>query len=306
MIANITNVLIRIFSQAFPRFQAMALLASVACASWGFAEARADVLLNEKWEDGSRVESKRPKQSAVWIGRKADVTVKPGLLSTKLTPASQKIWTYFTDKEPVSLKVGEKLLASVSFIPREKLNETTSRSVRIGVFHDSTSPRVEQDLNSDAGGPDMPWTDATGYAVQVLVSGGEYTTTKPFDLGKRANLKSPSLLGTSGDFMKVSGGEPVTLELDKEYTVTLEIDRVSAKENEITVRYSQGEEELSAFTVYDDGDYLGTSPVNEKFDMLFVRIANNTTTADKIDFTNFKVELVSKDGAKQSEATVGQ
>ena len=58
--------------------------------------------------------------------------------------------------------------------------------------------------------------------MQVLITGGEYSSTKPFDLGKRTNLASPSLLGTSGDYTKMSGGDPVALELDKEYRVTLE------------------------------------------------------------------------------------
>ena len=42
---------------------------------------------------------------------------------------------------------------------------------------DATSPRVERDVNSDAGGDDAPWTDAKGYAVQVLVTGDDYTNT---------------------------------------------------------------------------------------------------------------------------------
>lgn len=253
--------------------------------------ASAQVLLDDKWADGSRTESKRPKEAAVWVARKADAAVKMGALSTVMTPSSQKIWTYFTDKDPVTLKVGQRLTASVTFVPRGKLSESTSRSLRIGLFHDATSPRVEKDLNSDAGGPDSPWADAKGYAVQVLLTGGEYPSTKPFDLGKRLNLESKSLLGISGDYAKVSGGEPVALKVDKEYTVTFEIDRVSEAQTDLTVSYRQGKEELSTWSVTDDGDYLGTEPVYDKFDLLFIRLADNLTTADKIDFTNFKVEL---------------
>lgn len=259
---------------------------------------RAQVVLDDKWEDGSRAESKRPKEAAVWVGRKSDVSVKPGALSTTLTPASQKIWTYFTDKEPITVNVGQKLTARVSFIPRGALSQSTSRSLRIGLFHDPTNPRVEQDINNDAGGPEMPWTDAKGYAVQVLVAGGEYSSTKPFDLGKRTNLEGKNLLGTSGDFAKVSGGQPVALALDKEYTVTLEVERVSETLVDLTVSYRQGKEELSKWSVTDDGDYLGTEPVYDTFDLLFVRISDNTTTADEIDFTNFKVELTPAQATK--------
>jgi hypothetical protein len=259
------------------------------------------VLLDENWADGSRTETKRPKEAAVFVGRPADVTVKEGTLSTVLTPTSQKVWTYFTDKAPATLKVGQKLKASVSFIPRGKLSESTSRSFRLGVFHDATSPRVEKDMNDDSGGANASWTDAKGYAVQALVAGGEYASAKPFDLGKRVNLESKSLLGTSGDYSKVSGGEPVALSPEKEYTITLEIDRVSDTQNDVTASYYQDKKQLSTWTVTDDGDYLGTDPPNDKFDLLYIRLANDATIAEKIDFTNFKVEVTPID-SKQSAA----
>lgn len=264
--------------------------AIIACLLPAVCFAGSDVLLDENWADGKRGESNRPKEAAVWAGREADVAVKPGALTTRMTPASQKIWTYFTEKEPVKLDVGQKLTASVSFIPRGKLSEGTSRSLRIGLFHDPTSPRVESDVNSDAGGPELPWKDAKGYAVQVLMTGDEYTGTKPFDLGKRLNLESDSLLGTSGDYAKVSGGNAVGLQLDKQYTVTLEVERISESEVELTARYRKGDEEISNWSVFDDGSYLGTEPIYDQFDMLFIRISDNATTADQIEFTNFKIE----------------
>jgi hypothetical protein len=142
----------------------------------------------------------------------------------------------------------------------------------------------------------MPWKDAKGYAVQVLMSGDEYTSTKPFDLGKRINLESTSLLGTSGDYAKVSGGSPVGLQLDQQYTVTLQAERISENEAELTAIYKQGDRELSTWSVIDDGSYLGTEPANDRFDFLFIRISDNTTTADKIEFTNFKIELMPAPG----------
>ena len=273
-------------------------LGSVACSLVAVALVRGEVLLDEKFADGSRTESKRPAEAAVWVGRENDVTTMPGALCTVMTASSQKLWTYFTDKDPLTLAVGQKLVVSVSFIPRGQLAETTSRSFRVGVFHDATSPRVETDVNNDAGGDDMPWKDSTGYAVQMLLTGGEYSSTKPFDLGRRINLESESLLGTSGDYSKISGGEPVVFEVGKEYTLVLEVARTSQTQVDLTASIRQGMEELSAWTVVDDGNYLGTDPVYDKFDQLFIRINNNTTTPDKIDFTNFKVELTEAAAAR--------
>lgn len=266
------------------------LLVAVACMS-SVASVRADTLLDDKWSDGSRAESKRPDEAAVWVGLHGDVTVAAGALSTKMGESSQKIWTYFTESSPVKLAVGDKLTASVSLVPRAVLAEGTSRSFRLGLFHDPTSPRVEDDVNNDGGGSGAPWTDAKGYAVQVLITGGEYSSTKPFDLGKRANLASPSLLGTSGDYIKMSGGTPVALELDKEYRIVLAVEKKSEIEVELTSAIYIGDEELSSWSMTDDGSMLGAEPINDQFDQLFIRIGDNATTADQIDFTNFKVEL---------------
>lgn len=269
------------------------VLGVVGAAIWLAAagSCRGEMLLDDRWADGSRLEANRPAEAEVWVGREQDVTVAAGGLSTKMGESSQKIWTYFTDEKPRQLAVGEKLVASVSFIPRVALAETTSRSFRVGVFCDPTDPRLEDDVNSDGGGAGAPWADAAGYAVQVLVTGGEASYTAPLDLGKRTNLTSPSLLGTSGDYTKRSGGQPVTLELDKEYRVVLEIAKVSDTKVDLTASLYQGDEELSATSLSDDGTMLGTAPIADQFDQLFIRISDNATTADQLDFTNFKVEL---------------
>jgi len=255
-------------------------------------------LLDDKWADGRRAESNRPTEAAVWIGRKSDIAVKPGVLSTTVTPASQKLWLYFTEKEPVKLAVGQKLVATVSFIPRGNLSQGTSRGLRIGLFHDPTGTRVESDTNSDGGGNDAPWTDAKGYAVHVLLAGGD-AHGKPFDLGKRTNLESKSLLGTSSDYTKLSGGEPVELRPDTEYTVVLEIEKKTDRATVLTSRYKTAGKELSCWSVADDGVGLGADATCDTFDLLFVRISNKESTADKIDFTNFKVELAESESTKE-------
>lgn len=266
---------------------ALAVAVVLVAAAW----CRADVLLDDSWADGSRAESKRPAEAAVMVGRPADVAVSARSLSTKMGESSQKIWVYFTDGEPVTLKDGETLTASVSFILRGKLEPTTSRNFRFGVFHDATDPRVETDVNSDAGGDAAPWKDSQGYAVQILLTGDANTYTKPLDLGKRVNEESQSLLGTSGDYAKMSGGTPAPIESDKEYTATLAIKRVSAKHNDITTSLSQGDQQLATWSLSDNGSSLGAAAPCDKFDQLFIRISDGATTAERIDFTNFKVEV---------------
>jgi hypothetical protein len=255
--------------------------------SWSQAE----VLLDDSWTDGSRTETNLPAEAAVWIGRDADASVSAGTLSTTMGEASQKLWVYFTDGEPVTLADGQKLTASVTFVPRGALHTTTSRSFRFGVFFDPTDPRVDTQVNSDSGGDSMPWKDAQGYAVQMLMTNDPNTSTKPLDLGKRINMESQSLLGTSGDYAKMSGGMPAQLELDKEYTLTLEIAKISAKQVDATASLNQGDTQLSTWSLSDNGFTLGTATVCDKFDLLFLRVSDSATTADQIDFKNLKVEV---------------
>jgi hypothetical protein len=268
----------------------VAIMAGLAAVSWS-AAARAEVLLDEAWADGSRAETKLPAEAAVWVGRDEDVTVSKGLLSTKMGDMSQKMWVYFTPSEPVTLAVGQTLTASLSFIPRGALYENASRGFRVGLFHDPTSPRIEKDTSDDGGGTGDPWSDATGYAVQFLLTSDEYTGTAPFDLGKRTELTNPSLLGTSSVFTKTSGGMRVNESPDKEYTLTLTVKKVSDTQVDATTTLSQGSETLATATVHDNGVQLGGKPIADKFDMLYIRLSDSMTTADQIDFTRFKVTV---------------
>jgi len=279
------------------------MLLSAFCifAAYSYASASAEVLLDEKWTDGSRGETKLPAEAAVWVGRKADVQVAPGTLTTHMGAASQKLWLYFTDKEPVELAAGEKLVATVTFVPRGALNEGAPRGLRVGLFNDPTSPRVEADVNSDIGGKSAPWADAKGYAVVALLAGGE-PSVKPFDLGKRTNMKASSLLGVSGDFTKATGGEPTGVVANKPNSLVIEVEKTSDKEVKVTASYRQDSKTLSTWSVTDDGQQLGRDPICDAFDLLFIRIGNKETTAETIDFTNIKVERVPAKSPQQKAA----
>ena len=63
---------------------------TVTCTMIAASLARGDVLLDDKFADGSRAESKRPAEAAVWAGRKLDVAVKPGAPIT-LVPTVERI-----------------------------------------------------------------------------------------------------------------------------------------------------------------------------------------------------------------------
>lgn len=255
------------------------------------------VLLNDTWADGSRSETSLPNESAVWVSHPAGVTVSPGSLLYDQTASSgsQKLWTYFTpDGSPISVGVGQQLITTIDFTPKVALYDNSSRSFRFGLFNDPTDPQVLEDLNSDGGGTGAPWTDATGYGVQLALSTGVSASTDA-NVGKRTDQSNSSLMGSSGAWTFSSGGDPIVNSLDTLYTMTFTLDRVAADQMNLTFSIADSGGVISTYSVSDDPNgsaTLGTGPLATDFDQLFFRFSNNTSTADAIEFSRFKVELV--------------
>ncbi len=95
------------------------------CALWAALMAvggvcAADVLLDDTFADASRVETNLPHESAVWVSHPGGVTMGVGSLAFDQNAASgsQKMWTYFAyNQSPVSLAVGDTLIATIEFTP---------------------------------------------------------------------------------------------------------------------------------------------------------------------------------------------
>jgi MYXO-CTERM domain-containing protein len=271
------------------------------------ATGRAAVLLNDTWTDGSRAETNRPNESAVYTGISSSgggaLNTSPGVLSQTVATDSMKLWTFFADDgSEIQLNVGQKLVATIDFSLKAQLYNNTSRSFRVGLYNDPTNNQVQSDVNSDGGGTGSPWTDATGYAVQIPFTSGP-STASPIQLFKRVNSNS-SLLGSSGAMTSAaSGGTQITESLDTPYSLRFVIDHVSATQNDLTVSISDSNGVLSTQTVSDDGVTFasGTLPGSASpfttFEQLFIRTSNNTSVADQINYTRFNVTVVPEPGA---------
>lgn len=278
----------------------LTLAALVACCGW-LQAATAAVLLDDTFADGDRTDTNLPTESAVYVGVPSSggaVNVSPGVLSQSVGDSSMKIWTYFAaDGNEVSLAPGEKLVATIDFQLKGNLYDNTSRSFRLGVYNDPTDPNVLVDVNSDGGGSGNPWSDATGYAIQIPFTAGP-SAASPFQIFKRVNVNT-SLLGSGGAMSSSpSGGTAVTQSLDTPYSLQFVIDRVSANQVNLTATLSDANGVLSTHTVSDDGSTFasgglpGSGDVYTTFDHLFIRTSNNTSTADQIDYTRINVAVV--------------
>lgn len=250
------------------------------------------MLLNDTFDNGSGGFD-LPNETTVWFGTRDNVTENAGSFSYTTDSSSQKMHFYFAPPGKFSrLGVGDTLSVAISFIPRDGINfDDTSRSYRFGVFHDPSDPQVLQDTNDDGGGSGDPWTDAEGYGVQMAMLSQALPDNdrSVFDLGKRTDLLNTSVLGSSGAYTKSSGGDPVAYALDTEYTVTMEINKVSEVLTTVTTTLADAGGVLSSYTVNDDGAELGTAAPYDRFSFVHFRTSNAVETADAFEYTSVVV-----------------
>jgi hypothetical protein len=251
----------------------------------------AEILLNDTWADGSRVETALPNESAVMFGYSTGnggLTMGTGSLAVTTGTASQKMWTYFAaNGSPVTLGVGEKLITTIQFTPKGNLYDNNGKSFRFGVFNDPDNNQILTNSNSDGGGTGNPWANSKGYGVNFALSTGATKSTNA-SVGKRTAIDGTqtSLMGAAGAWTMTSGGTAIVNTLNTAYTVTLELDYAAVDQMLVKFAIADVSGILSSHT------YTDTSGIYTKFDQLFFRTSNNAGTADVIDYSNFKVERV--------------
>jgi hypothetical protein len=283
-----------------PRFCIAAQLLALGVCLLPATESSAATLLDDTFADGDRTNNNLPSDTAFYFGKNdpANLNVTPGSLAYVPTSSSSKAHFYFTEPgEAASLNVGDTLSFSVTWVPRISMNfDDTSRSFRFGVFRDPSDPRVLNDTNDDGGGgnsttaPFDPWTDAEGYGVQIAMLSDPANTRAPFDLGKRTDLTNSSLLGSSGAYTKASGGDPVAMSVNTEYTYTMDISKISPTQTDVTMSLSDATGVLSTHTVSDNGVDLGADAPYDDFDFVHFRWSNQIETANTFQFRRLLVE----------------
>jgi hypothetical protein len=192
------------------------------------------------------------------------------------------------------------MLMSVSF-QVQGVTATTGKNFRFGLFFDPTDARVQSDTNSDGGGGTAPWTDATGYCIQLPLTSA--SNSSPFQLGKRT-ISNSSLLGSTGAYtLAPTGGQLYSMANNTTYTLQMLLNVVSASQLDVTARLLQGSTVLASQTVSDLGTSFGGTAVSgspalpgntsiyTKFDQLFFR-NSDATQASSISFSNWRVEIV--------------
>lgn len=270
-----------------------AFLPALAAVLLTCTSSQAVTLLDDNFTDGSRLETNLPTESEFFFGTDSALTQLPGIMRYQTPSSSSKAHIYFAEGNQRSrLGNGDTLSVSITLTPRVGMNfDDTSRSFRFGVFRDPTDPKVLEDTNDDGGGNSLgdPWTDAEGYGVQIAMLDDPANTRAPFDLGKRTNLTNTSLLGSSGAYTKNSGGAPVDMNVNTQYTYTMDITRVSDTQTDVTMSISDAGGVLSTHTVTDNGTDLGTTAAYREFDFIHIRWSNEFETATVFDIERILV-----------------
>jgi hypothetical protein len=253
----------------------------------------ADLLLDDTWADASRGETNLPTESAFWVGHPGQVTMGTGSLAYSMGTSSEKMFTYFAaDGAPASIGVGQQLVTTIKFTPTG-LYSTASENFRFGVFNDPTDSQIHSDTNDDGGGtgdlgqPD-PWTDSTGYAVQMALSDGVTASDNPY-IGKRTDMLNASLLGSSGAYAWVNDGAGANIVATSGALTTLEfiMDRVGVDQMQLTFTISDTVNGVLSTLQMTDASGIYTN-----FDHLFFRPSKAEGSADVLDFHELKVELI--------------
>ncbi|MCE5186943.1 MAG: PEP-CTERM sorting domain-containing protein [Planctomycetaceae bacterium] len=251
--------------------------------------ASATILLNDTFADGDRTNTALPNESGFWASSAGDVTTTAGNVRLDMAASSRRMHTYFApEASPVSLGVGEKLVATIDFIPEVGFIDTTSRNFRLGLFYDPV--QMAQDGVGDAG-ISNGWTDATGFNAQFSLSSSDVAANAR--VGKRTNLTGGiNLLGSDSAYTYGSNGTKATyLSLDTVYTIMMMIDYQAANAMEITFEFSQGDTLISSASLIDDGTFGGQGMYTD-FDFLMFRLSSNNGTAEVVNFQSITVEHI--------------
>lgn len=282
--------------------------AAVFAAAIGCAiTARATVLVNDTWLDGTRTDPASPTYSEFGTDGDADGNLESvwyrggvgtfdpvgagGPLRNDLTvnmTAQSSLTTYFTpEATPVSLAVGETLKVTWVFTPTT-ISVNNGQNFRVAVVDSPAANRLTSDLS--------PVSDAyTGYASFINLTSGNLAHAAPFELRERGTPAVAGSMLSSGTVWTGIGngattGNPGFVSAEP-YTYYFEATRTPANELAIIAR-------LTGAAIDGDGvmevNLTDATPNGGSFtfDTFTIRISNGNANAAIFDTSLFRVEVV--------------
>ncbi|MBL8178762.1 MAG: Ig-like domain-containing protein [Bryobacterales bacterium] len=198
---------------------------------------------------------------------------------SEIGTSSEGFWIHFTDSEPLTLRVGDKLAAEATFT-LQGFQRTSGQDIRFGLFD---SRRTRNTANLTGGMNSGVFSDDPGYGAVLFGSGNG----APFRTYRRTTIPGQANIFLSFDDFTELGGSGVasraTLEEDTAYTLRYAVERLSEDRTSLTVSLSGGGLEDYTYTAVE----TSANP-NAAFDWFGLRITSNAF-ASGFTFTRFFV-----------------
>jgi pectate lyase len=252
------------------------------------APARATVLLDDTFADGTRNNTSLPTDAAWFASSGGSLTAAPGAMTLSMGSSAILGVCYFTTNaaSQASLGVGDTLLATITFTFNGVAPLNSSQGFRIALC-DFGANRISADFSSSS----SQGANVAAYAL-FQTMGVTFNNATPMDLRKRTTLTDTSLLGTSGDWTSLGTGPGNTngfsgFTSGGQYTLQLSLQRTGANSLLFTATW------LSLAT----GATLSTSETdsaatNFNFDGVALRPQTAATSSTNVVFNEVRVELL--------------
>jgi pectate lyase len=252
------------------------------------APARATVLLDDTFADGTRNNTSLPTDAAWYASSGGSLTATTGAMTLSMGTSAILGVSYFTTNasSQASLGVGDTLAVTITYTFNGVAPLNSSQGFRLAVC-DFGANRVSADFSSSSSqGANVP-----AYAL-FQTMGVTFNNTTPMDLRKRTTLTDTSLLGTSGDWTSLGTGPGSTNGFSgfvngTQYTLQLSLQRTGSSSLQITATWLNTATGATLSTSETD-----SSATSFNFDGLAIRPQSAATSASSIVFNEVRVELV--------------
>lgn len=283
-------------------------LAAIAGATAVFATAntaRAGVLVNDTWIDGTDSDPAAPVYSENGVDADGDGNIESawfqggtgtldpvgpnGPLRGDLTAGggSSGSWTtYFTpESSPVTLAQGEKLKVTWQFSLSNIGADNTSQNFRVALVDSPAGTRLVENGSPGAGA-------YTGYSIFGNLNGGTLGNSSPFQLRERVTGATGNFLSSSSEWVGVGNGATngnTGYAADTPFTMTWELERTLADELVVNVSMAGGNLDGDGLASVS---YTDATPSGFTYDTFGIRPSSATGTAQIFDTSLFSVEHV--------------
>lgn len=169
--------------------------------------ARAAVVLDDTFADGTRNNQNLPTDAAWYVSSAASVTTATGAMTWTMGSSAILSVSYFgtNSSSPIHLDVGDTLTATIKFTFNGVAALNTSQGFRLGIFDFADSTLSPKWATADGMSSSSQGAGVNGYSLFQNM-GAQFSSASPMDLRVRTNLTSNSLLGTSSDHKSLGVG----------------------------------------------------------------------------------------------------